>query len=439
MKTVLPYVLALVCAAGWYFAAHPGAAPWSGVLERVGAAPTPREAMLRQWAGTGFDTTDLGRAWRHLGDSALRDPTEVSLPSALRTYFAAADRPNAAAYALTVPAGRILDVQVGEALTQGRAFVELYERASASDSVLRYRRTLALGRDTLRGDLDRVRHYVFRVEATPLALGNVSLRLGSSPLLGTFPVKGADVGDVGSEWGAPRDGGRRRHEGIDIFEARGTPLVAAAPGTVSRVREGGLGGKTVWVRLDGLPLSLYYAHLDTQLTTRGARLRPGDTLGTVGNTGNARTTPPHLHFGVYGRGGAIDPLPFVAAVAPAGRVPSLGFALSRDARLSRRVGRGEMRLPAKQYVRPLALDDDRTLVELVDGRKLWLGRARLEPPTRALRTERLVAPDTLHARATVGAPAIAELAVGEVVEVVADGGAGGAQLLRTGSGLLGWR
>jgi hypothetical protein len=49
----------------------------------------------------------------------------------------------------------------------------------------------------------------------------------------------------------------------------------------------------------------------TQLVESGQRVSKGDTLGLMGNTGNARTTAPHLHFGIYASGGAIDPLPFV--------------------------------------------------------------------------------------------------------------------------------
>ena len=158
--------------------------------------------------------------------------------------------------------------------------------------------------------------------------------------------------------------------------------MAAADGRITRVREGGLGGKTVWLRLDGAPVSLYYAHLDEQLTAPDARVRTGDTIGTVGNTGNARTTPPHLHFGIYGRGGAVDPFPFLAAAATPERTPSLGFPLADGARLSRRAGGGGLRLSAKQYARPLALADDRTLVALPDGRQLWLGRVGLEAPDR---------------------------------------------------------
>jgi SH3-like domain-containing protein len=57
---------------------------------------------------------------------------------------------------------------------------------------------------------------------------------------------------------------------------------------------------------------VYYAHLDRHYVTEGVRVDAGDTLGFVGNTGNARTTPPHLHFGVYRRGdGPVDPYWFV--------------------------------------------------------------------------------------------------------------------------------
>jgi peptidoglycan LD-endopeptidase LytH len=44
---------------------------------------------------------------------------------------------------------------------------------------------------------------------------------------------------------------------------------------------------------------------------QGQDVRAGDTIGLIGNTGNARNTPPHLHFGIYSSSGPIDPLPFV--------------------------------------------------------------------------------------------------------------------------------
>jgi hypothetical protein len=106
-------------------------------------------------------------------------------------------------------------------------------------------------------------------------------------------VKPGTERDIGSRFGAPRDAGARSHHGIDIFARRGTPVVAAATGVVNRVNVTDIGGKVVWVR-DVLGNSLYYAHLDSQAVSSGMRVNVGDTLGFVGNTGNARTTPPHL-------------------------------------------------------------------------------------------------------------------------------------------------
>ena len=89
-------------------------------------------------------------------------------------------------------------------------------------------------------------------------------------------------------------------------------MLAAADGVVSRVEVTNLGGKVVWVRDPARNANIYYAHLDSQAVRPGQRVRVGDVLGFVGNTGNARTTHPHLHFGIYRRGeGAVDPAPFL--------------------------------------------------------------------------------------------------------------------------------
>lgn len=125
-----------------------------------------------------------------------------------------------------------------------------------------------------------------------------------------FPVAGSRS-NIGSEWGAERDGGRRRHEGIDIFADKGTPLVAISDGVIEFVGNDELGGKTITLQPDDYAWEAYYAHLDKQYVSNGQRVKKGQLIGTVGNTGNAKTTPPHLHFGIYTESGAIDPLPYV--------------------------------------------------------------------------------------------------------------------------------
>jgi len=136
---------------------------------------------------------------------------------------------------------------------------------------------------------------------------NVSARDGSL----VFPVAGTKS-NIGSFWGDGRDAGKRKHEGIDIFARKGTEVVAVCDGTVS-VDEYGIGGKMIWLRADNHAWNAYYAHLDSQLVYNGQQVKKGDVVGTVGNTGNAKYTAAHLHFGIYTYAGAVDPLPYVKA------------------------------------------------------------------------------------------------------------------------------
>jgi murein DD-endopeptidase MepM/ murein hydrolase activator NlpD len=125
-----------------------------------------------------------------------------------------------------------------------------------------------------------------------------------------FPVAGKHS-VIGSFWGAVRDGGKRKHEGIDIFAKKGTPVVAITDGIVVEAGNTARGGKTVWLRSLNDEFVYYYAHLDRQVVQAGQYVKKGDSLGTVGKTGNAKFTPPHLHFGIYTYSGPVNPLPIV--------------------------------------------------------------------------------------------------------------------------------
>lgn len=127
------------------------------------------------------------------------------------------------------------------------------------------------------------------------------------------PVDGVTA--FSDTWGAPRSGGRT-HQGVDMLAVRGTPAVAIEAGTVARLRSGGLGGITVWLRGDSGD-SFYYAHLDGWAPglSRGKRLAGGEVLGFVGTTGNAPASIPHLHFEHHpGGGGAVNPYPLVRSL-----------------------------------------------------------------------------------------------------------------------------
>jgi murein DD-endopeptidase MepM/ murein hydrolase activator NlpD len=124
------------------------------------------------------------------------------------------------------------------------------------------------------------------------------------------PVAGVKPAGLVDTWGGARSEGRR-HEGIDIFARRGTPVLAATEGIVMRVGTNRLGGQVVWVLGPGGQRH-YYAHLDGYGDVHaGMRIGAGSIVGYVGNTGNAATTPPHLHYGIYTAAGAINPFPFL--------------------------------------------------------------------------------------------------------------------------------
>jgi murein DD-endopeptidase MepM/ murein hydrolase activator NlpD len=125
-----------------------------------------------------------------------------------------------------------------------------------------------------------------------------------------MPVHGVLTSQVTDTWHGSRDGGVRRHEGQDIFAPEGTPVFSATKGIVTRVSkvERGRGGIYAFIMGPG-GRHYYYAHLSALADgmSVGDAVTANTVIGYVGNTGNARTTPPHLHFGMYTRHGAENP------------------------------------------------------------------------------------------------------------------------------------
>lgn len=132
-----------------------------------------------------------------------------------------------------------------------------------------------------------------------------------------MPVEGVRVSQVADTWGAARAGGRS-HEGVDIFAPTGTPIRAAAPGFVYSIESLSLGGNSVTI-VGGGGRRYFYTHMSAFAgdLLEGQHVTPDTVLGYVGNTGDAATTPPHLHFGVYEGPGdgcrwqAVDPYPLL--------------------------------------------------------------------------------------------------------------------------------
>jgi len=111
-------------------------------------------------------------------------------------------------------------------------------------------------------------------------------------------------------WGFPRSGGRR-HKGVDMFAARGTPVVAVVDGRI-KFSSNSLGGRSTHLYSDNGTV-YYYTHLDGHPgnISSGQRVAKGTVVGFVGNSGNARYTSPHNHFEIRPNGRAVNPYPTV--------------------------------------------------------------------------------------------------------------------------------
>lgn len=115
---------------------------------------------------------------------------------------------------------------------------------------------------------------------------------------------------IGSPWHAPREGGKRRHKGVDLFMPRGTPVYAVVPGTITQAKYANdSAGNRVRVTSGGQAFNYY--HLDQVHVKPGQQVKPGDIVGTVGDSGNAKGTSTHVHFEQMVNGVRINPTKFL--------------------------------------------------------------------------------------------------------------------------------
>jgi murein DD-endopeptidase MepM/ murein hydrolase activator NlpD len=146
-----------------------------------------------------------------------------------------------------------------------------------------------------------------------------SLARESAPEHLVNPVPATRSRRLVDSWGGRRPGGRR-HEGIDIFAPKDAAVVSTTRGLVVRVGTNHLGGRFVAVLGPALEWH-YYAHLDRYGDVHeGDVVNAGDVIGYVGNTGNARGTPYHLHYGIYDRGAAENPYPRLVSARRSSRI-----------------------------------------------------------------------------------------------------------------------
>ncbi|MFL6850041.1 MAG: M23 family metallopeptidase [Sphingomicrobium sp.] len=142
-----------------------------------------------------------------------------------------------------------------------------------------------------------------------------------------LPVVGIKPDQLVDTYDAARGAGRR-HDAIDIMASEGTPVIAAADGTIEKLFNSVRGGLTIYERSNDQRWIYYYAHLQAYAPglAEGQRVTQGQIIGRVGHTGDASAAGPHLHFAInqmapgerWWNGTAINPYPLLAGKKAAG-------------------------------------------------------------------------------------------------------------------------
>ncbi|WP_260484236.1 M23 family metallopeptidase [Sphingomicrobium flavum] len=175
--------------------------------------------------------------------------------------------------------------------------------------------------------LDRADTLRLDPKADPAVIAARSVEIGPSGL--AVPVAGIGPDDLVDTYTQARAGGARRHDAIDIMAPKGTPVVSASDGMLEKLyfSEGG-GGASAYIRSRDGRWIYYYAHLDAYAPglKEGQTIKGGQTIGTVGTSGNAAPDAPHLHFAIHRmdegedwwEGRPVNPYPLLAGDGEAG-------------------------------------------------------------------------------------------------------------------------
>lgn len=350
----------------------------------------------------GLDATLLGSEWIQAAEDALSDPVPVALPYHESGAFLAHEA-RATAIAFDAVEGQRLRIAVqrNDSL-EGRIFTDVLrvsepQAAGPSDTPGHEVVLATVDESSIAIAVARSGRYIVRLQPELAATISYDLQAELEAAL-PFPVAGVSPTAIGSVYGDPRDAGRRQHEGVDIFAPQSTPLLAVADGVATAGRNS-LGGNVVWLRSDGA--NYYYAHLEAAAFNARRRVTAGELLGYVGNTGNARTTPHHLHFGIYRRfGGSVDPVPYLRARTFAARPDVQHFsptynvttASALNMRAAPRIqGKRLATLPVNTVVRSTARSGDWLAVLTAAGQRGWVHDDYQREVTAT--AERLIVPD----------------------------------------------
>lgn len=253
----------------------------------------------------------LGGEWLKAAAIILINPLDISIPYLEKGSFSEGGA-NGIGLRFRAKRGQKINIHLAKRAPAGYPlYVDLWQPYPVNENKTP-RWLAAADTSSLTLEYTAMEDTVFLVRVQPgiLKKGEYTISISAGPSL-AFPIPQNIKSSVLSFWGDGRDNGGRKHEGIDILAPKHSPAIACANGIITRVEENALGGKVVYLRPDNAPYSLYYAHLDSQIAVVNQRVKTGDVIGLTGNTGNAKNTVSHLHFGIYTNKEAVDPLYFV--------------------------------------------------------------------------------------------------------------------------------
>lgn len=395
----------------------------------------------------GLSDSALGRDWISSADRALQETIKVT-PPVEEVFYVDHAQAFATAYEFEVKRGQRIECMViYSGREPARLFIDLFRKTSttAQDWI----RIASAKEETreLRFEPRIDGTYILRLQPELLRGGNFRVTIRQVAAL-EFPVAGRNSRAIQSRFGDSRDGGRRKHHGVDIFASRHTSVVAPSRAYVQHVGENDLGGRVIWLYDSKRSLYIYLAHLQTRDVKQNTWVDAGQSVGTVGNTGNARTTPPHLHFGLYSRGeGPIDPYNYIAEVdaKPAEiaaeldflgqwvRIREKGITLrSAAAPRANPIAELELHTPCQIW----AASGKQYRVLLPDERKGYIPASCVESLQEEILAHDIRETQLVRSRPLLDAPAVAQVNIGENCSIL--GEFQGFWFIRTQLGNRGW-
>lgn len=402
---------------------------------------TPHTQYIRSLELAKLDKTTMAQVWMEAAAKALNDSVFVPTPFSESGYFNAHE-PAARSYRFIAREGQLITLKASvKSNTKPNLFIDLFtwqdkkwKQVAHGDSTFTLTYEQGNGQDSC----------LIRIQPELLVTAYYTLALSLTPVL-INPVQGATNKSIGSFYGDARDGGKRKHEGVDIFAAKGTLVIAPTDGYVSRVGNNSLGGKVVWMQDPKRGHSYYFAHLDSQLVTPGMKLHRGEPIGLVGNTGNAKYTPSHLHFGIY-QSTSKDPVNYIRMMdVVANTLPwdttfaQLDFKVtSKTAAMMRGPSDKFVKvtsLARESYVHVLAQSKEWYRVTLPDGMEGFVKQNTVKAIHDGKRLK-IKQPTNLLSETTMDAVPLAHLSDGATVEVLAFFNE--FRFVKTREGVFGW-